>query len=554
MPADRASIIDLLSRIHLFRDVETQKIEAFADKLVVLEYPPAGVIFDQGDDPDYFYFVFDGRVRLSRNDSQTNLNKPLGFLDKFDYFGQEVLENTWARQVSATADNDVTLLRISVPDFSNSILEIPTLSERLQFILDSYRLMLKTRFIWQDPEEMVYFVSRRHAFFLVTNILAPLLWSIISIPPLLFWAIAQGFSLLPLALLFLDTIVSLAWLVWSYVDWTNDYYVVTNRRVLFIEKVVLLYDSRQESPLTAIQSTFTTTTQIGRILNYGNVAIRTLIGTILFRDVPSPSLVLALIQEQQMRAQILESSSALKDIRARIDDRITKGPQLPPPPRTPKPQERPSVMRQFISTMFHLRYEQGGTVIYRTHIFILLKHIWLPSLMLIGLAGLFLSSALNQFALLSLAATCSLSFLVGFVISVWWFYQYMDWHNDIYLITPEQVVDVNRKPLGSESRQAAPLKNILSIEYKRIGIIGLLLDYGTVYIRVGDQMLTFDEVYKPSEVQRELFDRLQRTNAAERKAALEAENRRNADWIAIYNEWVAKNPPQQPPAAQRGGF
>ena len=56
----------------------------------------------------------------------------------------------------------------------------------------------------------------------------------------------------------------------------------------------------------------------------------------------------------------------------------------------------------------------------------------------------------------------------------------MDWHNDIYLITPDQVVDVNKKPLGHEERQAAPLKNILGIEYKRLGIIGLLLNFGTV--------------------------------------------------------------------------
>lgn len=553
MPADHASIIDLLSRIHLFRDVESQKIDDFADKLEVVEYPPGGVIFDQGDDPDYFYFLLDGRVRLSRKHPQTHLNQPIGFLEKFDYFGQELLEINWSRQVSAAAEGDVTLLRIAVPELSESITEIPTLSERLQFILDSYHLMLTTRFIWQDPEEMVYFVSRRHVLFLVTNLIPPALWSIFTITPIAFWTITRAFNLLPLSIFLLDIIISILWLVWSYIDWTNDYYVVTNRRVLFIEKVILLYDSRQESPLTAIQSTFTTTTQIGRILNYGNVAIRTLIGTILFHDVPSPAMVMALIQEQQMRAQISESNTARKDIETRIDDRILKGPQLPPPPRTQKPQEQPSMMRQFLSTMFHLRYEQGGTITYRTHIFILFKRIWLPTLMLIGLGTLFLGSALNQFVVLSVEATCSLLFLVGIVVFAWWFYQYLDWHNDIYLITPEQVVDVNRKPLGHESRQAAPLKNILSIEYKRIGLIGLLLDYGTVYIRVGDQILTFDEVYKPSEVQRELFDRLQRKNAAERKAALEAENRRNADWFAIYDDWRQKHPPQ-PPAAQRGGF
>ena len=103
------------------------------------------------------------------------------------------------------------------------------------------------------------------------------------------------------------------------------------------------------------------------------------------------------------------------------------------------------------------------------------------------------------------------------VIFGWWLYQYIDWHNDVYLITSDQVVDVNKKPLGHEDRQAAPLKNILGIEYKRLGIIGLLLNFGTVFIRVGDRQLTFDQVFNPSEVQRELFHRLTAKNYA-RKA------------------------------------
>ena len=66
----------------------------------------------------------------------------------------------------------------------------------------------------------------------------------------------------------------------------------------------MLYDSRQESPIEAIQSTQTKTSQLGRWLGYGNVAIRTYIGTILFRSVSNPEQVMALMQEHQARAQI----------------------------------------------------------------------------------------------------------------------------------------------------------------------------------------------------------------------------------------------------------
>jgi hypothetical protein len=140
--------------------------------------------------------------------------------------------------------------------------------------------------------------------------------------------------------------------------------------------------------------------------------------------------------------------------------------------------------------MFHLRYEDGGTITYRTHWFILLKKVFWPSLILLGMFSLFAANVYSQFEVLSFLASCVTSSFFGLMVFAWWFYQYLDWHNDTYLITPDQVVDVYKKPLGEEQRDAAPLKNILGIEYKRLGFIGLLLNYGTVYIRVGDRQLS----------------------------------------------------------------
>jgi hypothetical protein len=43
--------------------------------------------------------------------------------------------------------------------------------------------------------------------------------------------------------------------------------------------------------------------------------------------------------------------------------------------------------------------------------------------------------------------------LVCFLIMI---YQYVDWRNDIFQLTPNQVIDLDRKPFGRESRRAAP--------------------------------------------------------------------------------------------------
>lgn len=35
-------------------------------------------------------------------------------------------------------------------------------------------------------------------------------------------------------------------------------------------------------------------------------------------------------------------------------------------------------------------------------------------------------------------------------------YQYIDWRNDLFQLTANQVIDVDRKPFGRESRRSAP--------------------------------------------------------------------------------------------------
>ncbi len=555
MPVDRTILIGMLKRIHLFRGVEDDKLGAAVDLMKQVEFSSGEFIYQQDDPADFFYIIVEGKLRISRYMPQSGQIEPIGELDEDDTFGEEVLENNWARQVNIEAITDVKLVRLSVPDFITLLDIIPALAKRLQLVLDSYRLMTKTRFHWLNSGETVYFVARKHVLFLFTMVLPPILAGMLAFLVFGLWYLSAP-MLSSLILLGVSIPAALLWLLWNYIDWSNDFYIITNLRVVYQERVIFLYDSRQESPLEAVQSTTINTTQWGRWLGYGNVAVRTYIGTILFRNVAFPEQVQVMVQEQQLRSQYREVRSENKRIKGMIDKRIRQGPDQPILPRPGKPPVQPDPMQAFLSTMFHLRYEVGGTVIFRTHWFILLKKIFIPSLILLGLGMAFVYSALNQFALLSIQATCGIVFLFGAIVLAWWFYQYLDWHNDIYLITPDQIVDVNKKPLGREQRQAAPIKNILSIEYKRLGIIGLLFNFGTVYIRIGDQKLTFDDVLNPSEVQRELFHRLAKKNYDEKIKQSESDRKRMAEWIATYYEWTKENQSQprtsQPPP--RPGF
>jgi hypothetical protein len=106
----------------------------------------------------------------------------------------------------------------------------------------------------------------------------------------------------------------------------------------------------------------------------------------------------------------------------------------------------------------------------------------------------------------------------------------------LYIITPEQVVDIYRRPLGMENRKAAPLENVLSVSYERKGIFPVLFNYGTVLISVGEIQLNFDNVFNPTAVQQEVVRRMNARIAKKKADDTSAERERMAEWLAAYHQ------------------
>jgi uncharacterized membrane protein YdbT with pleckstrin-like domain len=132
-------------------------------------------------------------------------------------------------------------------------------------------------------DEVVYFLARKHSFFLLQVLIVPVLS--LLIPAFLFlWG---GFAISTAAIAFgvVALLLILGWIAWSYVDWGNDYYVVTNQRVVWLEKVIGLYDSRNEAPLNQVLSVGVETDLVGRAFGFGDVLVRTFVGAIPFRHV-----------------------------------------------------------------------------------------------------------------------------------------------------------------------------------------------------------------------------------------------------------------------------
>jgi uncharacterized membrane protein YdbT with pleckstrin-like domain len=200
------------------------------------------------------------------------------------------------------------------------------------------------------------------------------------------------------------------------------------------------------------------------------------------------------------------------------------------------------------SNTLKIRYEIGDTVVYHKHWIVLVQQTWLPAAFLVGWLGLWIGR------IFTIAASPDLTFfrmtpeglnvdtfIMALPISmvpflIWLVYQIADWSNDTFQVTQDQIIDIDRKPFGSEERRAAPLENILSTEYERVGLIGNLFNYGTVHVTVGGAKLSFEDVFDPATVQSDIDRRRMARMAKTNEARVKGERERVAEWLVAYHE------------------
>jgi hypothetical protein len=193
-----------------------------------------------------------------------------------------------------------------------------------------------------------------------------------------------------------------------------------------------------------------------------------------------------------------------------------------------------------------LRYETGDSVIYRKHWVVLVRDSMASvagalATLLLFIGRLIQLAFLPEESFISIQNGFSvdawtLAFLIAFVPFAGWFiYELMDWSNDKFEVTNEQIIDIDRKPFGTESRNAAPLEGIMSTVYERKGLMGNIFNFGTVYITVGGSKLAFEDVMDPATVQSDIDRRRMARTAKQNEAKVAGERERMAEWLATYH-------------------
>lgn len=545
MAEDKAQVISVFSQMSLFKGLDMDTIATLAAEAENVYLKDGETLFTQGEFGTCFYIIISGKLRVTCKEGRAV--KELAVLSECDYTGEEALLYGRTHNTTVTALTPTRLVCFNRLKFRSMSSALPDIRLFLAATVQTRKLVRQKRFDWLNEGESIYLLARRHIAYLFIYLVPPVILAWLSVPVFLF-AAGQEFQSVSSLAIWIGAVVlgvGVLWGIWRFVDWANDYYIVTNQRVVWVEKVILLYDSREEAPMSTILTVGAASDYIGRVLGYGDVVVRTYTGEIVLEKVGFPEQLAGLIEEMVRRTKKLAKKDEVAALERVIRKRLGRPDEeevvsVREPKILTRPQKikkRPS-RRLLLKNFFSVRIVENGNITFRKHWLLLLQRIWLPTLLLIGLFYILIARLLEVYVFLSTTSVALFSLTFMFVVSLWWVYEYLDWGNDLYIVTETQIIDVYKRPLGKEEKRTAQLENILSLEHHRRGIIGILFNFGDVYAMIGAVKFTFDGVYAPADVQRDIFLKMKERKRQIQEAETAAERERIADWLEAYHNQV----------------
>ena len=551
MTAEHEKKFRSLRNVSVFDDLSDDQLAEISPKFTELKLEPWQPLFSDREPEEDFYIILSGKVLISgglEEGDQSRLSPGDFFIEEELLYGQPV-------NACITTDEPTELLHLEIGEFYSLLSEFPQVKPWFARSPESQWLVRTRNFDWVGEEEVIAYVARKHEAIFLISLIGPIVFFIAALAIILVVSAADISNTIwttgavcSLGLAF----IAILWGLWNWIDWGNDYYIVTDQRVVWVEKVIWLYESRDEAPLTTILAVNTTSSFLGRLMHYGSVIVKTFTGEITFRNLRDPHRMVEFIDEYRERIERGSERREKRKIDKAIRQRLGLAGEDEPGSveevelkvsSDAAPGEKQSAWRDNFSNIFTMRFEQGNVITYRKYWPTLFGKIWLPTfLIFVALIGIgFLANAFwsdqvtAQLAEILLALSIA---LIIFVLVPWWLYRYVDWRNDIYQVTDKYIIDIERKPLGTEVKKAAPVENILSLEHERVGLLGYMLNYGLVTINVGETQFIFRNVHDPARIQQDIFNRIYTLRRQKEKAEASQQRKRFVDVIEVYHENV----------------
>ena len=388
-----------IRRLPLFQGLSRPQLEQVAGVSQVLRFEPGEWIFRQGETSRGLYMFISGQAILTQT-GRDGLERQVGTVGENQYVNQGAL----FREVKETSSMRVThtaiVLLVERRRFMTLLHHRPEIKAGLGMQEDSPHQFKKAAFKGQGANEHVLLVTRRHWWAFVRGVWVALL--LFAVMAVLGTAAPSGLlttTLYGLALLFPGL-----FMLYRYIEWHNDKFIITDKRIIRIEHVILTF--RESRRVVALESIHEINIDLpawdifARIFDYGDIELKTAgeAGNIVLEMLPHPDHIQETILAD--RDQFLEEEA--RNRRQRISADIDKILNLegagemgdggqqgggPPPAGTKKQREAPSAENMNFGFQLPLKTQftsPSGEMVYRKHYIVWVRHI-----LLLGLRFLF---------------------------------------------------------------------------------------------------------------------------------------------------------------------
>lgn len=497
-----------LRRLPLFAALAPEDMEALAAIAVLEEIPAGRRIWRQGTPGNRMIIVLRGQLEVTRVSAEGYL-EPLGRLTSGDVTGESSLLLGDDHDATVTALTPVRLLSLPREAFQSLLRRRPTLAQGIRPREDICQALEAPRFHWQETGERVVLLQRRHPWVFWRGLIGPFLFAALITPTL---------QMLGLGLEFLisATVLSIAWVTWLWLEWRNDVLILTNRRLVRVERQLPFYERQESAYLDKVQDVSVERHGLAAaVLGFGQITVQTAgaTGQIVFSHSPRPDAVKELVFRGVKRFAALQRAARRQNLESQLRQQLgMASPPAEPPaedepavPAFPEPESRLDELALRLTHVINngfpsLRRQEGDVILWRKHWGVLLRSLLWPGVAAAAIAGLPLFADTDLPTPVYLAA--------GFVLLIWAVWQAENWRNDVYVLTPDRVIDIKRLPLRLRtSQREGHLLNIQNVTYEVPGLLASLLNYGHVAIETAGQVgsFTFQAVFDPAGVQADIF-------------------------------------------------
>ena len=580
-----ATKAEFLENHQLFKYLNEEQLAALAQITDEVQFENGAMVAYQGDVADCLYIVKSGRLyaETRENDIQNNsyVVKTNNYISG-SYFGDDWLFEPNVHPANIKADsrqgNPATLLIIKGAHFVRFLIQypeaLPSLETEYDVVndeevvvagltpyayLEAQKLFSKAKrrrtVISILPDELVEFNARRSRLYLLVQIFFPVL-SLLIIPTLLyFYFISQPPDAFLYRLRFgipgFFFVIFAIVVLFQVLDWSNDYFVITNKRVVHRE-----FDLRtfrvdiKTARIDQVQSVeIAKPTFLANLLNFGTARITTAsaFGTIFFDNIDKPILVKETLDHHGKLVKTLNASKEQSLLRQTFGEHFAVPPQYEPigekaTPLDPiKTKPRDSFLMR-LQQRYRWRVEEENVVIYRKHVIVLLMESVIPlGLALLGVVVFYILMRFFEFTFRQLLPEIILFYSIDFLWLIW---RVEDWRNDMFQLTDRLIVDIDRRPFGfGESRKQALLSNIQNVNAFTPGLIHTIFNYGNVEIETagGESNLVFEDIPYPSVIQSDIFAQLDNMLDQQRLRQRATRHKEYALLLDVYKQTVEQD-------------